>query len=350
MKVQLLLLGLLLIITIIVIIIKNSKKEYKVYQLNDNFDISTDSDELYPPFNELFAIDNNIHKADIVFFTDYAEIDSHLNNLKLYNKYIYAICGSDLMASKSNLARFFKNDQRYIAQTFILGKDIPAKLEEGKIYFLKKNIQRQEGNLITKDIDYIKNKAYQDGYVVCQELLQDPYLVNGRKINMRIYMLVICNHNDIKFYIYNNGFMYYTPNKFKPDSVERDDNITTGYIDRKVYEENPLTIQDFYEFLGSEKANLLKTNMINMFKTFKDLYSDALLNLNKDIIQYRFNVFGVDVAPDGKLATKIMEVNKAPDLSYKDKRDSEVKLNMVKDMLSLVGIRKGHKNNFIAIV
>ncbi len=348
MKVQLLLLFLLAMITIIVIILKKSKKEYKVYQLNDDFDISKDSDELYPPFNELFDVQNNVHKADIVFFTDYAEIDTYLNNLKLYNKYIYAICGSDLMASKSNLARFFKNDKTYIANTYVLGND-HFYLDENNIYFLKKNVQRQEGNLITKDVDYIKNKAYEDGYVVCQELLQDCYLVNGRKINMRIYLLLMCNDNKINFYIYNNGFMYYTPNKFKANSLERDDNITTGYIDRKVYEENPLTIHDFYDFLGFDKSNLLKSNMVDMFKKFKELYSETLLNLNKDIIQYRFNVFGVDVAPDGKLNTKIMEVNKAPDLSYKDKRDANVKLNMVKDMLNLVGIRNGNKSNFIEI-
>ena len=35
-----------------------------------------------------------------------------------------------------------------------------------------------------------------------------------------------------------------------------------------------------------------------------------------------------------------MEFNKAPDLSYKDERDGAVKLNMVKNMLSLVGILK----------
>jgi hypothetical protein len=329
-------------------IIKSKKKDYKIYQLNDKFDITKPSDNLYPPFNELFGIVDNIHKADMVFFTDYAEIDVYLNKLKIYNKYVYAICGSDLMASKSNLARFFKKHDNYIAKTFVLGED-QLDLDKDKIYFLKKNVQRQEGTLITKDIEFIKNKALQENYVVCQELLQDCFLVNSRKINMRIYLLIICNNNTINFYIYNNGFMYYTPNHFKPNSVEKDDNITTGYIDRKVYEENPLTHQDFYKYLGTQKANIFKNNMMNMFKVFKSLYSESLHILNKDIIQYRFNVFGVDVAPDSKLQTKIMEVNKAPDLSYKDERDAFVKLNMVKDMLGLVGIVNQKTNNFIQI-
>jgi len=34
--------------------------------------------------------------------------------------------------------------------------------------------------------------------------------------------------------------------------------ITTGYIDRKVYEVNPLTLQDFRDYLESKKMVLVK--------------------------------------------------------------------------------------------
>ena len=72
------------------------------------------------------------------------------------------------------------------------------------------------------------------------------------------------------------------------------------------------------------------------------------LNNNK---QFRFNIFGIDIAPDESLNVKIMELNKAPDLSYKDDRDANVKLNMVKDMMNLVGIFEtiGDSDNFILI-
>ena len=47
--------------------------------------------------------------------------------------------------------------------------------------------------------------------------------------------------------------MYYTPKFFQPNSIDKDRNITTGYIDRQVYVENPLTTQDFRIF-GKERA------------------------------------------------------------------------------------------------
>jgi hypothetical protein len=144
--------------------------------------------------------------------------------------------------------------------------------------------------------------------------------------------------------------MYYTPKHFKKDSKERDENITTGYIDRQVYIDNPLTHHDLYKFLDKEQSKTLKNNMHNLFTTLKNIYKNEINILNKDTIQYRFNIFGVDVAPDVNLDVKIMEVNKAPDLSYKDERDSAVKFNMVQDALTIVKLsKKGNPKNFVLV-
>ena len=48
---------------------------------------------------------------------------------------------------------------------------------------------------------------------IIQEMLTKPYCVNGRKVNIRVYMLVVCFNNQTKCYIHENGFMYYTYNK-----------------------------------------------------------------------------------------------------------------------------------------
>jgi hypothetical protein len=298
-------------------------------------------------------------------FSDYGDIDNHISKIPFPPRsYVYAIAGSDLMANKALLAKAFqdsghfnrqidKNELRdhegYIAKTYVLGG--PLQLEEGKTYFLKKNVQRQEGNMITKNTKYIQENAVRDGYVVCQELLQDPMLVNGRKCNMRFYLLVVTNGMDIQFYYYNNGFMYYTPKLFKKNSIDKDVNITTGYIDRKVYDENPLTHKDLYSYMKSTgDAVKLEKNILEFFKSFRHVYAKKVLNENRGTNNMRFNVFGVDIAPDEILNVKIMEVNKAPDLSYKDERDADVKLNMVKDMLALVGIGStGNPDNFVMV-
>ena len=89
-----------------------------------------------------------------------------------------------------------------------------------KLYILKKNIQRQAGIKISGSYDeIIKNVNEDKEYIIIQELLQNPFLVNGRKINLRVYFLLVIKDNNYNVYVYDNGFMYYTPEMFKKGST-----------------------------------------------------------------------------------------------------------------------------------
>ena len=47
---------------------------------------------------------------------------------------------------------------------------------------------------------------------------------------------------------------------------------------------------------------------------------------------------GCDIAPDNELKVKVLEINKGPDVMYKDERDKKVKYNLVLDMFEKIGI------------
>ena len=71
------------------------------------------------------------------------------------------------------------------------------KKNTNKMSITKNNYQRQEGLEIHTKLDTILKSR--DKYILVQELLQDPYLVSGRKINLRVYVLVIKdNYSNIK--------------------------------------------------------------------------------------------------------------------------------------------------------
>ena len=230
--------------------------------------------------------------------------------------------------------------------------------KDGKIYIMKKNIQRQQGLLITNDLDKILN--HHNGYVMAQELLQDPYMIKGRKINLRIYVLVVCQKTNMDVYVYNDGFMYYTPEKFLKGSIEDKYNITTGYVDRWIYKVHPLTHTDFKKYLDSEHDN-----MISIEKNIRKqglLVSDILFNrINKLIsdvfVSFKgkacksgtklcdnitYQLFGADVSVNDKLVPQIIEINKGPDLGAKDERDGTIKQNLMRDVYKIMG---GIKNN-----
>jgi len=55
----------------------------------------------------------------------------------------------------------------------------------------------------------------------------------------------------------------------------------------------------------------------------------------------RFQLFGADLAPDANLGVKLMEINKGPDLDAKDERDKQVKLNVQRDIFTIVDPEQG---------
>jgi len=148
--------------------------------------------------------------------------------------------------------------------------------------------------------------------------------------------------------------MYYTAKKFIQNSLDPKVNITTGYVDRHVYEVNPLTHQDFRKYLiknhNKKIADLCFNNMYDLIKNIFEVFLKRIGNMDKLYNNLKFQLFGVDIAIDNEFNSKIMEVNKGPDLSGKDKRDSELKHNMVRNIFNIVGLSElDVKNNFIKL-
>ncbi len=216
-----------------------------------------------------------------------------------------------------------------------------------KIYISKRNIQRQDGLKISRNLEDILNnynKFKHDSYpvVIIQELLQDPYLIDGRKINLRVYVLITRQKDQSNIYVYNDGFMYYTAKKYQTDSDDHGVNVTTGYIDRQVYIDNPLTHTDFKEYLtkthNKQTSDLVFKNIHNLISDVFNVFIPHLGNESKLYNNMKFQVFGVDVAIDDKFGAKIMEINKGPDLGAKDLRDSALKHDLVRNIFNTVGL------------
>ena len=70
-------------------------------------------------------------------------------------------------------------------------------------------------------------------------------------------------------------------------------------------------------------------------------------NLDK---HFKFQVFGADIAPDENLKATLMEINKGPDLGYKDGRDGDLKKSMVEDIFKIAELKGDHSDTkFIKI-
>ena len=237
--------------------------------------------------------------------------------------------------------------------------------DDNKIYIMKKNIQRQSGIKITRNKKDIVN-GFADGYVIVQEMLQDPYTVNNRKINMRFYILIKCENKKMQVYVYNDGFMYYTEDEFVKDSEDKQVNITTGYIDRKIYETNPLTHTDFKNFLDSDDRILSKPELFIRAQdlVLSEIVFYRIINMLKEVFisfantickgklenNMSFQIYGADIAINDELQPMIIEINKGPDMDAKDERDSIIKHNVMRDVFKTINVIPDVNNGFINIL
>ena len=270
-------------------------------------------------------------------------------------KKVFIIDGCDWIASKlalwALLKEYFKEDaSRYMPTTFLLEdkkdlKEFPEHFDKNKekrpdqMYVLKNYAQRQEGIKLSRDKDEIMN-GLSDGWYLVQDYVYDPFLIDRRKINFRYYMLVTCIDGVISGYLHQDGFLYYTPEYYNEHDIGFDKHITTGYIDRKVYEKNPLTLEDFREHVDMiKKGNreLWDHSANHLMSKVMEAISKKICKNKKLQNHTRFQLFGCDLAPNSTLTgAKLMEINKGPDMDAKDERDKKVKLKVQEDIFKIV--------------
>ena len=338
-----------------------SECKYRIYQLNAKFNNYEQSDKLQFPFNEVvnnndIEIADSFKNANVIMFTDYSLYDQNFSKIpykERCNYKVFAINGIDMLANKKILSDKLGHTDIVPISYSLDNNEMKQKLVqenyEGRTYILKRNVQRQDGLLITQDLNYIVNQAWIDNYVVAQELLQDPYLVNGRKINLRVYLLIVIRNNLCDWYIYNDGFIYYAPEYYKKGDLSTEVNITTGLKDRAIYKENPLTHQDLYKTMEINDSVKLQKNIRNGFAKIYDIYREDLVSLNKGSPGLKWCLYGCDIAPNYQLEVKLIECNKGASLDKKDDRDGVLKYGMIRDAFSVVNIISGHSDNFIKI-
>ena len=270
-------------------------------------------------------------------------------------KKISIIDGCDWPASKIHLwkllVEYYGNEKanKLMPQTFLLddNKEISImkqhylqnlKKKSNHMYILKNYAQRQEGLKIVNKLEDILD-GYSKGFYLVQDYLYNPFLINKRKVNFRYYTLLVCRNDNVEGYIHKDGFVYYTPEFYDDDDPSFDKHITTGYIDRKIYDENPLTLDDFREHLETIEPKSSKTWDANV----NELMNKIIKAISKKVCQKDglkkhtlFQLFGSDVAPTADLDAYLMEINKGPDLDAKDERDKKVKTRVQEDIFKVV--------------
>jgi len=305
------------------------------------------------------------NKAGIAYTSDPSQSDVYLscgfNNVE--NEFqqiqphtglkIYAISGCDRIVAKNSLWQLLVSKygiaraSSIMPTTYLLNSQPDQQifineLDPDTIIIFKKNIQRQEGLLLKrkKDVSSLAN-YYSQGYVLAQKYVDHPFLVNGYKINLRVYVLITCapepaSNSAIKTaYMYQDGFVYYTKKKYKY-STDPAESITTGYISRDMYAKNPLTHTDLKRFIGRRRSQHIFNAIEQNLQFTMDAVNGVICNNVKG--KMNFQLFGCDYQINSDLSVYVLEWNKGASLVEFDKRDAELKYKLQEDLFKLVGV------------
>jgi len=304
--------------------------------------------------------DNGIVKDasawDIYMPCGYNYVEGELESLSAKqitkNKRIFAISGCDKIASKNNLWKILRDyygregASTIMPESYIINDKKEMKIfkenyQKGKLYLVKKNIQRKEGIIITGNYDRIISMW---SYKVIQEYVPDLYVLKNRKINIRLYLLVVCYNGKVGGYLYNQGKCIYT-NKDYDESVasetkEREVHLTSVNLDTDIYKTHPETLDDLERHLGNPDYSKLWNNILNCMKKTMKASEGHICHLNKLQKAVAFQVFGGDIIFDKDFHPYLLELNKGPSMKYITEKDKEMKDRLTRDIFSFVGLTK----------
>lgn len=284
-------------------------------------------------------------------------------------KYIYAIKGCDQLCSKNGLWSALKLEygketaSSIMPLTWVLNDTDDYKAfqryylqysQTRPTFILKKNIQGKRGLYITQnkaDIDELHAESGTSGYKVIQRYVDNPYSIQGYKLNIRLYVVIICNAGHIDWYLYNQGKCIYTNKVYDPVISLQESNLDdreqhfTSYnlntAEKYIEMGLPESLDDLERHMGSVEYQKVWSGIITRIAKIKECFAGRLCLLESLAEKVCFQLFGVDVILDEDMKPLILEFNKGPEMVYKSPGDRDLKNNLIINMLAMVMNKKG---------
>ena len=209
---------------------------------------------------------------------------------------------------------------------------LPKSFYTGKNIWLLKRTNFNRGreikiysdiNAILTDIDTYKKQNLYTNYII-QKYLEDPFLYDQRKFDIRIWVLFtyISNSNKFKTYVFKEGHLKACSEPYDINSKDLFIHLTNYSVQKytknfsKVEKGNEISFETFQKKLD-EKGNGKNFKKDVMPKIIKIIAISANAAKNKiNILNKKncFEIFGYDFILDSNLNPFLLEINTNPGL------------------------------------
>ena len=300
-------------------------------------------------------------QMDYIYLEEHVKICHFRNHYELTRKNLMARNLKRLRKVVEKLSKEEANMIDFIPTTFELPSEYHLFVEEFKknpgSTWIMKPIGKSQGKGIflfrkLKDItDWKKSSVYvaynrdtderepPETYIV-QKYIDNPFLINGKKFDIRIYVLVT-SYNPLKVWVYRSGFARFSNSRFSLDSIQDAFvHLTNVAIQKTAPDYDPekgckWSLQQLRKYLSARygQAQVDLTMREIDFVILKALESVQKVIIND---KHCFEVYGFDILFDEKFKPWLLEVNASPSLAASSPTDYELKFTMLEDMLAVV--------------
>jgi tubulin polyglutamylase TTLL6/13 len=284
---------------------------------------------------------------------------------------MYAISRKDYLARHLKaMEQLHKSEFEFFPETWVLPHEHTSlkthMASNTNAYYICKppNLSQGKGIFLTKWISDIPENC------VVQKYLENPYLLDGFKFDLRLYVLVT-GFDPLRVYIHEQGIVRLAT---IPYVRPTDTNIHNTYMHLTNYainKNNPNFVHNknySEDFVGHKRSfkSFLKAleedghNVKKIMARIDDIVLKTLCTVQPFIVNlYKtsqpndtcsavcFQILGFDILLDHKLRPSLLEVNHTPSFTTDSPLDRKVKKAVIKDCLKMVAARPDCQKKFL---
>lgn len=212
----------------------------------------------------------------------------------------------------------------------------------GQTYILKKNLERKMGLKICKTKEEVREGFKYGEYPMVQKYI-DPFLINDRKINIRVYMLLFYKDDKFHLYIHENMIPIPSVKPYDVESTDMQSHFTSLNMENNchIYDKFPKNMKDVSKHCWGVPHKINK-----IAKDIKKVCEQRMLNMRNNT----FHLLGADYIIDSDNNVMILEINKNPKITNTCPHHDVMKEKMVRDIYRTIGlVNDGETSKFYEI-
>ncbi|XP_053128389.1 tubulin polyglutamylase TTLL13 isoform X2 [Hemicordylus capensis] len=308
-----------------------------------------------------------------VYWTDCSVSLERVMEMKRFQKINHfpgmaEICRKDLLARNLNrMLKLFPKEYSIFPRTWCLPADYGdfqayGRMRKNKTYICKPDSGCQgRGIFITRNPKEIKHGEH----MICQQYVTKPFLIDGFKFDMRIYVLVT-SCDPLRIFVYEEGLARFATMRYIEPSSNNLEDICMHLTNYAINKHNENFVRD--DNTGSKR----KLSTLNVWLREHNYDTAELWRDIEDIIiktliaahpvlrhNYRtcfpnhisgcacFEILGFDILLDRKLKPLLLEVNHSPSFTTDSRLDREVKDALLSDAINLINLRACDKKKVL---